>query len=251
MNPYETETLLREYLLFHYGAPDEVLPWAEGPRGALGFASRVVREGLARLGEPAMATSRALDLGCAVGGSSFELARTFGEVLGVDFSSAFAGAAQHLADHGELAYAYPEVGAILRPAVARVPTGVDRSRVRFTTGDAMAPDPAWGTFDLVLAANLLCRLPDPRRCLTALGALVRPGGGLIISSPQTWLEAWTPRAHWLGATPETGSPREALVAALANDFRLVGESDVPFVIREHARKFQWSVADLTVWRRRA
>ena len=251
MNPYETETLLREYLLFHYGTAEQVLPWADGPRTALGFATRVVQAGLSRLGEPAVRRDRALDLGCAVGGSSFELARTYGEVLGVDFSAAFAGAAQHLADHGELAYHYPEVGAILRPAVARVPAGVDRSRARFTTGDAQAPDPAWGTFDLVLAANLLCRLPEPRRCLAALGGLVRPGGALIISSPQTWLEAWTPREHWLGATPETGSPREALVASLAKDFRLVGEADVPFLIREHARKFQWSVADVTVWRRRA
>jgi hypothetical protein len=26
--------------------------------------------------------------------------------------------------------------------------------------------------------------------------------------------------------------------------------DLPFLIREHARKFQWSVALATVWRRR-
>jgi hypothetical protein len=34
----------------------------------------------------ASASGRALDLGCAVGRSSFELARSFGEVVGVDLS---------------------------------------------------------------------------------------------------------------------------------------------------------------------
>ena len=249
MNPYETETLVREYLLFHYGTADEVLPWSEGPHSALDFAQRVVREGLARVGEPEVTRGRALDIGCAVGRSSFELAREFGEVLGVDYSGAFIAAAQQLAETGERPYAITEVGTIVRPAVARVPAGIDRGRVRFVEGDAQAPDPAWGTIDLVLAANLLCRLPDPRRFLAALSSLVRPGGAVIISSPQTWLEAWTPQEHWLGATPDTCSPRAALTAALAPTFRLVGEADVPLLIREHARKYQWTVADLTVWRR--
>ena len=44
MNIYETERLLHEYLLFHYGSAEEVLPWAFGPRDALGFAVRSVTE---------------------------------------------------------------------------------------------------------------------------------------------------------------------------------------------------------------
>jgi hypothetical protein len=27
-------------------------------------------------------------------------------------------------------------------------------------------------------------------------------------------------------------------------------NDLPFLIREHQRKFQWSVAEATIWRRR-
>ena len=37
---------------------------------------------------------------------------------------------------------------------------------------------------------------------------------------------------------------------LAPDFTLVQQKDLPFLIREHARKFQWSVALGTVWQRR-
>ena len=71
-NIYESDRQVREYLLFHYGEPDQVLPWKRGPREALGFPARCVRELInsSSVGRDA----RALDLGCAVGRSSFELA---------------------------------------------------------------------------------------------------------------------------------------------------------------------------------
>ena len=34
VNIYETRRLLDEYLLFHYGAAHEVLPWEQGPKSA-------------------------------------------------------------------------------------------------------------------------------------------------------------------------------------------------------------------------
>src|SRR5690349_9821624 len=84
MNPYETDKLLNEYLLFHYGSAEDILPWPDGPRGALDYAVRCVSECVdgAALGPG----TRALDVGCAVGRSSFELARLCGEVIGVDWS---------------------------------------------------------------------------------------------------------------------------------------------------------------------
>ena len=34
-NLYESEKLLGEYLLFHYGQDDEVMPWSDGPQNGL------------------------------------------------------------------------------------------------------------------------------------------------------------------------------------------------------------------------
>src|SRR5882757_2976255 len=98
MNIYETDRLLAEYLLFHYGEDAEVLPWPEGPREGLRYPVRCVDEcfDLSRLPEGA----RALDLGCAVGRSTFELARHCAEVIGIDFSQRFITAAQDLRDNG-------------------------------------------------------------------------------------------------------------------------------------------------------
>ena len=40
---YETDKAVAEYLMFHFGAPGDILPYAEGPHAALEFASRCVR----------------------------------------------------------------------------------------------------------------------------------------------------------------------------------------------------------------
>ena len=92
MNIYETERLLNEYLLFHYGTHDEILPWEFGPKEALGCAKRSVIDLLDTAVIPREA--RALDLGCAVGRSSYELARECDEVIGVDYSHRFIKAAE-------------------------------------------------------------------------------------------------------------------------------------------------------------
>ena len=78
-NPYETERLLAEYLLFHFGSADEILPASApgGMRDALDFAVRTTRH--FSLGTVA----RTLDLGCAVGRSTYELSRDSSETIGI------------------------------------------------------------------------------------------------------------------------------------------------------------------------
>ncbi len=249
MNIYETDRLLCEYLLFHYGEPSETLPWEFGPRDALGFAVRAVAETFG----PIPPQARALDLGCAVGRSSFELAKRCAEVTGVDFSRRFIDAGTALQQHGALDYDRADEGALTTRLTARVPAEIDRSRVRFETGDAMHLREDLGAFDIVLAANLLCRLTEPRLCLERLPSLVNPGGQLVITTPCTWMDDFTPRAHWLGGLERDGlrvTTLDGLKSALAPAFEFQRALDLPFLIREHGRKFQWSVAQASVWKRR-
>ena len=232
---YESDKLLSEYLLFHYGSADEILPYDSGPRDALEYPARCVSECVTARG-------RALDLGCAVGRSAFELARSCEPVIGIDFSHRFIDAATALKS-GELPFLRADEGDRTTPLIARVPAGIDRARVAFEVGDAMDLRADLGAFDVVLMANLIDRLREPLRCLERLPALVKSGGQLVITSPYTWLEDFTPRANWL--CPALDGLRDAL----APDFDLTATRDLPFLIREHARKFQWSVAQASVWRR--
>lgn len=239
---YESEKLLAEYLLFHFGAPDEILPpgrdWPAGMREALGFPVRTVSH------FPPGRAARGLDLGCAVGRSTFEMARSCDETLGIDFSHAFIRAAERLRRGEALDYDRLEEAARSTRLTARMPGGVPAERVRFQQGDAMNLPPDLGAFERVHAANLLCRLPEPARLLARLPSLVSPGGTLVLATPCTWLDEFTPPENW----PPHGT-FEWLESSLAPDFTLVRQTEEPFLIRETARKFQWTTSLVTVWRR--
>ena len=92
------------------------------------------------------------------------------------------------------------------------------------------------------------------RILAASSAHSPTGPGvLMITSPYTWLAEHTAREQWLGGFKKDGESwrtLDALRALLAPHFEPIGAPrDVPFVIRETARKFQHTLAQATLWRR--
>jgi len=197
----------------------------------------------------------ALDLGCAVGRASFELAKGgFDKVTGLDFSTRFFRLAARMQEEGYLRYAFPEEGEVVSfHEIGLKDLGLDevRERVQFSQADACNLPEKFTGYDLVLAANLIDRLYSPRRFLTTIHERLNPGGLLVITSPYTWLEEFTKKEEWLGGYREAGEPvwtLDGIKEALAPHFRMLGEPrDVPFVIRETRRKFQHTVAELTVW----
>ena len=106
----------------------------------------------------------------------------------------------------------------------------------------------------MLAANLIDRLYDPRLFLDQIAGRINPGGLLVITSPYTWLEEFTPQEKWLGGRKVDGenvTTLDGLATALAGTFEPVGEpQDVEFVIRETRRKHQHTIAQMSVWRRK-
>lgn len=250
-NIYETERLLNEYLLFHYGTREDVMPHAFGPGDAVGFPARCVRECLDTALLPEAA--RALDLGCAVGRSTFELARHCAEVIGIDSSQTFIRAAVFLKKAGRMGFDRVEEGVLTTRCMVELPKNIDRTRARFEVGDALKLRATLGDFDVVLAANLLCRLEDPIQLVLKLPQLVRPGGQLILASPYSWTKDFTPMPKWLGGCERDGRKYESAVTLqkfLAADFDLLRTRELPWLIREHARKYQWGVSHATCWRRK-
>ena len=243
MNIYETDLLLNQYLLFHYGTAEDQLPYSFGPRDALFYPSRCVTDFLPGIGR----ISRALDLGCAVGRSTFELARWAGEVIGIDFSSQFIAAAQAMQETGEVQIRIVEEGERSTVLTRRLDPHIDRSKCRFFVGDALQISPELGSFDLILAANLIDRVPRPVDLLREIKRLVRSDGHVILASPYTWLAEFTPSKNWLADASVSTLSR--IQEVLEPDLTLVAVKDLPFLIREHARKFQWSVAQASLWKR--
>ncbi len=243
---YETDTLSAQYCDAHYGDEHFGVPNFTATCAALCLELMQGR-----------ATSQALDLGCAVGRASFELARGgFDKVTGVDFSTRFFRLAARMQEEGYLRYAFPEEGEICSfHEITLADLGLDeyRDQVEFFQGDACNLPEKFTGYDLVLATNLIDRLYAPRAFLAAIHQRINPGGLLVLSSPYTWDEAYTKKEEWLGGYRDAGEPvwtLDTLKEVLAPHFRMLGEPrDVPFVIRETRRKFQHTVAEVTVWER--
>lgn len=238
-NIYETQRLVDEYLLFHYGTAEDLLDWAGGPAEATGFPERVARH----IGEEQV--SRALDIGAAVGRSSYVLSEYAEEVISIDFSLAFIEAAIELAEKETVTVSRLIEGTLRDDVTLSRPEKGDPSRIQFMQGDAMNLPMMLGTFDRVLAANLICRLPEPEKFLNRLPSLVNEGGIVVLATPCTWLEEFTPPEHF----PD-GSTLDWLKEKMGAEFTLEKETNEPFLIRETARKFQWTVSQVTIWKKK-
>ena len=123
------------------------------------------------------------------------------------FSHNFVAAAKRLQSGEEVSFRVPVEGDIFEQVSVVNEPGVDSSvmkKVNFFQGDACAlseyatSKEGFGTFDGVILANLLCRLPDPIACLTAMPKIVNKGGVVVMVTPFTWLEEFTPKSKWLG-----------------------------------------------------
>eukprot|EP00405_Crypthecodinium_cohnii_P004387 CAMPEP_0194751612 /NCGR_PEP_ID=MMETSP0323_2-20130528/5614_1 /TAXON_ID=2866 ORGANISM="Crypthecodinium cohnii, Strain Seligo" /NCGR_SAMPLE_ID=MMETSP0323_2 /ASSEMBLY_ACC=CAM_ASM_000346 /LENGTH=208 /DNA_ID=CAMNT_0039668169 /DNA_START=161 /DNA_END=784 /DNA_ORIENTATION=- len=192
----------------------------------------------------------AYDIGCAVGRGSFELARTFKKVVGIDFSNAFVDAAKKFQKEGSASYSIMDEGLVKMKKTVELPEGMDVNRVEFRQGDACALGDI-GLVDCMTAVNLLCRLPEPIAFLEKAIQSIRPGGILVLVSPYSWLDEYTAQDKWLGgkydAAGQPISSENQVKAILTPFFDLVEQHDEPFLIREHSRKFQLGMSDCCVW----
>ncbi|MGA7827380.1 MAG: putative 4-mercaptohistidine N1-methyltransferase [Geobacteraceae bacterium] len=244
-NMYETDALVSQYCEFHYG---------DSYFSVENYPARCARLCLEAMEGRKMGT--ALDLGCAVGRASFELAREFSSVTGIDFSQRFVAVSEAMRETGRISYEIPGEGELVCRVERRL-ADYDlyevRQRVGFFQADALALPPEFSGYDLIFAGNLIDRLKNPRLFLSMIHQRVVPGGLLVLSSPYTWLSEFTPRTEWLGGFSEDGrdfTTLDGLRESLAPHFRMLGEPrDIPFVIRETARKYQHTIAEMTVWER--
>ncbi|MBL1457371.1 MAG: 5-histidylcysteine sulfoxide synthase [Methylophaga sp.] len=243
---YETDKMLSEYAEFHYGESYFDVP---------NFQKAIAQIAIEKMGDkPA---KHALDLGCAVGRASFELARHFDQVTGIDFSARLINLGVQLKRDGVIRYAVADEGDLLLYREQRLENfGLEDTahKVDFMQGDACNLKSVYNNYDLILAANLLDRLYDPILFLKQIHERINVGGLLVLASPYTWLEEHTDKANWLGGFKKDGesfSTLDGIKSVLENHFQLVdGPFSQPFVIRETRRKFQHTLSEVTVWERR-
>jgi 5-histidylcysteine sulfoxide synthase/putative 4-mercaptohistidine N1-methyltranferase len=251
---YETDQLVTQYLDFHYfDAASGGVDSASNRLGVPNFPKACVEATMAHV--PVDRRRRCLDIGCSVGRSAFEFARFFEHVDAIDFSARFIQSGVRLQQGDEVLYEIPTEGELTvgrAVSLARLDLADVGDRVLFMQGDACNLKAIYTDYDLVFAGNLIDRLYDPALFLDGIAARIRSGGLLVVTSPYTWLEEYTQKAKWLGGRREHGEPLSTfagLSRSLAGSFSLAHRQDLPFVIRETARKHQHTIAEMTVWRR--
>ncbi len=244
-NVYETDSLVSQYAQ---------MSWGEEYYGVENFKKHCARIALQHCAD--LPKKRALDIGCAIGRGSFELAREFDHVIGIDYTARFIQLATQMKKNKEISYTETTEGELVEYKTKKLEQfGLEESaaKVEFWQGDACNLKPVFSNFDLIFATNLIDRLYDPQKFLRDLSGRLNEGGIVLLASPYSWDEGHTPKSKWLGGFKKDGenyTTFDGLKELLEGEFELLESRDVEFVIKETDRKFQHSISHVTVWKKR-
>ena len=245
-NIYETDTLVSQYCDFQYG---------EEYFGVQNFAVACAQKAIKYTQD--IKQGSALDLGCATGRASFELAKAFDKVCGIDYSARFVQVGAELQKSNKVGYYQNGEGGLkTRYEVHLDELGLSsvQDKVEFWQGDACNLKEHFTNYDLVIGTNLIDRLYEPYLFLESIHERINENGYLILTSPYTWLEEYTSKEFWIGGyEDENGnevSTLDGLKNMLGKHFDFVACEDVPFVIRETPRKYQHTLSEMSVWKKK-
>eukprot|EP00483_Globobulimina_turgida_P011233 UN11254 len=192
-NPYNKEALVNLYIHFHYS--DEIyFDVANYPKAVAQIAIDNTDKNERK---------RALDLGCATGRLSFELAKEFEHVTGIDYAQKLIDVAKELQTNKYLEWTVCNHGDIMDTFSCSTDelqlTDDVLSRIEFAVGDAHKLEAQYKDYDLVVACNLIDRLHSPLFFLQNIDKIMSENGILILVDPYTWLTEYTSKDKWIGA----------------------------------------------------
>ena len=242
-NAYESDPQIASYLEFHYG---------EKYFGIPNFPKTCIDTLIKTTGKTTF--SRVLDIGCAVGRSSFELSQYAEHVDAVDFSTRFIRNALNLVEHGSLRYLITDEGDIQqlkKVHLSDLKLDQHANRIEFTQGDAANLKPIYQGYDLIFAGNLIEHLYEPAAFLRDIHNRLNNGGILVLTSTYDWDESRTKKEHWLGGIKVNGENKttlDGLQEILTPHFKeLAPPTDIPFILRKTSRTFQHAISQMTFW----
>ena len=245
-NIYETDLLISQYCDFQY---------KHGHFEVANFAQKCAELSSSYVNDSKRI--KALDIGCATGRSSFELARYFDEVIGIDFSARFIQVGVSMKNSGAIHYERQGEGELKsKVSVTLQELNLEEAakNVEFFQGDACNLKPHFRGYDLIMATNLIDRLYEPKLFLQDIHERLNEEGVLVLTSPYTWSQEYTKKEFWLGGYYDKNGNEvhtlEGLKELLLEHFTLLATYDVPFVIRETPRKFQHTISQMSVWQKR-
>ena len=138
---YESSRAVNEYLYFHFGDI-----FTSDLQQALNFPQRCAQicGKLIKDNKKIDSNLRVLDVGCAVGGTTFQLSKYFDQAVGIDFSHHFIDTANKMKDLRTLQFSILKQGKLFEKHQATLASDIDSSKISFFQGDACNLDPKLG-----------------------------------------------------------------------------------------------------------
>ena len=189
---------LSSYTWDHYGEFDP----RETHQPRPGQVARVAARGVELAGGDF--DGLALDLGCSVGRSTFELAACGrGVALGIDMNIPMLRLARRVLREGMVRYDRRKLGLIYerREFPVSLPAA---DRVDFWAADALCLPFADGTFSRTMAMNLLDCVNSPLDLLRSMQRATASHGRFVVGCPYDWSSAVAQTQTWLGGHSPRG-----------------------------------------------
>lgn len=203
-------------------------------------------------------------VGCSVGRACFELANAgvFDDIVGFDQTASRLQHAVRLQNGETARFVTPQDGEIQDfHSVDLDKLGFDAERaakIHFAQSDACNIDVyKHGTFDVLLAANVLERLYAPSDFLNNLHSFVNPGGIVVMSTTCDWNPEVTPKENWIGGykcstSGENVHTNDTVENVLAAHFdQLEEDICLPSAETQSAKTFTVRNSHFSVWQRRS
>ncbi len=199
----------------------------------------------------------ALDLGCRCGKTTWELAKSFDQVTGLDFTARNIRVAVQLQEQKNFKYLFPEEGELqsyneLTLSDLGYCDLIDK--VRFQQSDASNMKSTFIGYDLVLLNDILDQMYNPRHFLQSVHKRINPGGRLIVATGYDWSEQCTSRNNWVGGYRQDGEQiwgENELENLLHPNFtKIAGPFELPSVKRINKRKFSYNTIEVTIWEKK-
>eukprot|EP00755_Sulcionema_specki_P006318 Sspe_Gene.35123::Locus_17035_Transcript_1_1_Confidence_1.000_Length_2317::g.35123::m.35123 len=254
---YASDPVCDQYTEFHYGVKTQKL-------GDNAFPVALAHHVSSQAEKLGVKMGRVADIGCRSGRTSFELARSFEEVQGIDFSARYIMPGCQMRECAQTKWSFPLEGELSEERKAQAADfNLDElvHKTTFWQSDASNLHKHLRGYDVVVAnVNLLERLYDPILFLNTIHQRMTEGGLLVVASTYDWQESrisndreCAARDKWVsGFKDESGVAvrgLEGLTRQLSEHFALVEDPvELEYVFPTSARKAELGTVEVSTWK---
>ncbi|KNC80580.1 hypothetical protein SARC_07064 [Sphaeroforma arctica JP610] len=202
--------------------------------------------------------SNVLEIGCLGGRMSFELARYFDSVTGVEITARLIQVGHRLQEGGVFRYVTTKEGDIqnfneLRASTCAITNDLAKKVTLLQTNPNNMYE-RLTDFDLVIVSDI-CRLSNPTKLLESIHKRMSENAVLVVFSSNDWDEQISKSEDWVGGHKVNGENVYTDVGTstiLRRNFRRIDvpdENTLPLVFQETASKFSVKEIEFSAWRK--